>query len=276
MYHIVENDLHIDCKVSANPRPTIVWLKNNEPIEFDERIQQIENTDGTCELIINKPTPETDNGQYMCTATNILGSSENTHLVDFHPPPSIAASRRESGLRSGNTTDGEGHSTSKEDDDKGSRSGRVKTKSTPEATSYTPRHVKPTQEEIMKAARSKVSFVTHLTNRVFTMGSRIKLACVVQGPDVNVKWYKNEQPLVYGPRVRNMSHESLCVLEIQNCTLDDSGVYLCVARNTESDASCECRLTVFDPRGTADLSPTFTRSLKGQSMRYFRFLSLSR
>lgn len=249
--------MHIDCKVRGNPRPTIIWHKNDEPIEFDERIQQIENTEGNCELIINKPTTA-DSGQYSCTATNSLGTLKNTHTVEFHPPASIAGSRRESGMGSDRKTDDE----SKDEGEGGGR-GRAKAKAAPEPT-YTSRRCVPTQEELLKAAKSKLSFVTHLTNRVFTVGSRIKLSCVVQGPDPNVKWFKNEQPMVYSPRVRNMSHEGLCVLEITNCTLEDSGVYLCVVRNTESDASCECRLQVYDPRGTADLSPTFTRSLKGE------------
>lgn len=96
VFHAPENDLVIDCKVRANPRPIISWLKDDQPIEFDERIQQIEHLDGNCELIINKPTVK-DSGFYSCTATNSIGTSNTSHQVEYTPHPSYPGSRRESG-----------------------------------------------------------------------------------------------------------------------------------------------------------------------------------
>lgn len=152
------------------------------------------------------------------------------------------------------------------------KSGKAKGKSAPKKLPPTEsgggggsrRNAAPTIEELLKAARSKLSFVTHLTNRVFPEGAKIKLSCVVQGPDPNVRWLKNDNPIVYGPRVRNLSKDGLCVLEITNCTLDDSGNYLLIVRNQESDISCACNLQVYETKQTIDLTPTFTRSLKGQ------------
>lgn len=253
MYHIVQDHLIIDCKVSGNPRPTILWQKNDEPIEFDARIQQVERGDGVCELIINRPIP-TDNATYSCIATNALGEQTATHLVDFQPPPNSSAhSRFETGTE-------ESESKAAEDAEKAK-------KAKEEPASYTRRYVQ-SPEDILKAALNKLSFVTHLTNRVFPVGSKIKLTCVIQGPDPNVKWFKNENPVVYGSRIRNMSRESFVVLEIAHCTLEDAGEYNCIIRNTECVISTACKLQVYDPleSGTGDLSPTFTRSLKGQLM----------
>lgn len=259
MYHVERDDLIIDCTVNSNPRSTIVWLKNDEPIVFDERIQQVENIDGVCELIINKPTPS-DSANYSCTATNTLGSETETILIDFQPQPvSSARSRREAGMQSDRkATDDE---SPKEEDGsrRGSEGDGDKLRDEPP-----PRRYVPSREDIVRAARRQLSFVTHLKNRVFPVGARIKLTCVVQGPDPNVKWYKNENPLVFGPRVRNMSIEGLCVLEITKSALEDTGDYLCVVRNSDSEISSSCKLQVYDPKGTADLKPTFTRSLKGK------------
>lgn len=86
----------------------------------------------------------------------------------------------------------------------------------------------------------------------------------MQGPDPNVRWLKNDQPIVYSPRVRNLSKDGLCVLEIQSCTLDDAGEYKAIIRNQESGVEGTCNVQVYSTQSTADLAPTFTRSLKGE------------
>lgn len=71
VYHAQEKDLVIDCKVRANPRPVVTWQKDNLPIEFDERMQQIEHLDGVCELIIHQPTVK-DSGLYQATGQFVV------------------------------------------------------------------------------------------------------------------------------------------------------------------------------------------------------------
>lgn len=271
VYHGPENDLVLDCKVRGNPRPLITWLKDDTPIEFDERTQQIEHLDGMCELIINKPTVK-DSGNYSCTATNNIGTQKVSHTVEFHPPASLPGSRRDSGLASGAESDSdtksEKGSVKGDKDDKGAAGkGKAPRNKLPPSTPVdtgSRRAPPPTMEELLKASRNKLCFVTHLTNRVFPEGSKIKLSCVVQGPDPNIRWLRNEQPVVYSPRVRNLSKDGFCVLEIQTSTVDDSGYYTCIARNTESDITCGCNVQVYETKSTADLPPTFTRSLKGR------------
>lgn len=267
-YHAQENDLIIDCKVRGNPRPIITWTKDQIPIEFDERTQQVEHLDGVCELIINKPTVK-DSGNYSCVATNSIGSQKVSHQVEFVPVPQ-SPSRRDSGMapekketeaesdaEKGKAVAGKGKGGAK----------RLPPKVSDESASRRP--APPTIEELLKASRNKLSFITHLTNRVFPEGTKIKLSCVVQGPDPNVRWLKNEQPVVYSPRVRNLSKEGLCVLEIDKCNVDDSGNYTLIVRNQESDITCGCNLQIYETKQTADLAPTFTRALKGRIFVFF-------
>lgn len=270
VFHAPENDLIIDCKVRGNPRPLITWFKDELPVEFDERTQQIEHLDGVCELIINKPTVK-DSGKYSCTATNTIGSKKSEHQVEFVPHPSYPGSRRESGMASSAAESDTEKDDKKEDgtpsEDGGKRAPRNKLPPSSKAAPQeyqSRRQAAPTIEELLKASRSKLSFVTHLTNRVFPEGSKIKLSCVVQGPDPNIRWIRNEQPVVYSARIRNLSREGFCILEVANATVDDSGLYTCIARNQESDVSCSCSVQVYETKGTADLAPTFTRSLKGE------------
>lgn len=280
MYHAQEKDLVVDCKVRANPRPVVTWEKDGMPIELDERMQQIEHLDGICELIIHQPAVK-DSGNYSCTATNSIGTSTTSHHVEFAPHPSLPGSRRDSGMSSSAA-----ESDAEKGDDKKSETGDAAAKGKgvkklPPSSKVessgggggSRRQPPPTMEELLKASRAKLSFVTHLTNRVFPEGARIKLACVVQGPDPNVRWLRNEQPVVYSPRVRNLSKDGLCVLEITNGTLDDAGFYTCIVRNQDSDIQCSCNVQVYETKGTADLLPTFTRSLKGDFLLRCLFLN---
>lgn len=256
----------------ANPRPVITWLKDELPIEIDERTQQVEHLDGVCELIIHKPAVK-DSGTYSCTAVNSIGSQTGTHRVEFVPHPSLPGSRRDSGLSvAGSVAESEGgkSDTGSKDGGEGKPAKAERPKKLPPSEQVSSgggsrRAPPPTMEELLKASRSKLSFVTNLQNRVFPEGSRVKLSCVVQGPDPNVRWLLNEQPIVYSPRVRNLSRDGLVALEIQNCTQADSGEYRCIVRNTECGIESTCQLQIYSTKGTADLAPTFTRSLKGQS-----------
>lgn len=263
VFHGPENDLVIDCKVRGNPRPVITWLKDQQQLEFDERMQQIEHLDGICELIINKPTTK-DSGLYTCTATNNIGSQKVTHQVEFRPPPSLPGSRRDSGMASGAESDSEGKSEKGEDGTAKGKSGAKKLPPSSNVDTGSRRAPPPTIEELLKASRAKLSFVTHLTNRVFPEKAKVKLSCIVQGPDPNVRWLRDNQPVVYSPRVRNLSRDGLCILEIGECNVDDSGLYTCIARNQESDIQCSCTVQVYETKTSADFTPTFTRSLKGK------------
>ncbi|XP_044733835.1 peroxidasin isoform X3 [Chrysoperla carnea] len=67
-------DAHIECIASGSPIPDIKWYKNGRLITTTARIS-IE-PDGT-RLVISH-TKESDSGQYICKATNFLGSKETS------------------------------------------------------------------------------------------------------------------------------------------------------------------------------------------------------
>lgn len=189
VYHAKEKDLIIDCKVRANPRPVVTWQKDTLPIELDERMQQIEHLDGTCELIIHQPTVK-DSGNYQCTATNSIGTQSTSHQVEYTPHPSLPGSRRESGMSEAVSVTGTEKGDDKPKDDASSVKGKGAKKLPPSSNveSYggSRRQAAPTIEELLKASRAKLSFVTHLKNSLFAEGAKIKLSCVVQGPGKNL------------------------------------------------------------------------------------------
>lgn len=75
------------CHASGEPRPQIVWLKNNEPLNgADVRLQLVGN--GTALRIHNASYADT--GAYACRASNIGGVAQemSSLIVQDEPLPS--------------------------------------------------------------------------------------------------------------------------------------------------------------------------------------------
>lgn len=237
-----------------------------------EKYQIVNSQDGTCELIIDKPTNK-DSGKYVCQAENRVGKAEISHFVlfegkdshiaenihgVFHADPQLLKKGKEiiqDGVEPKAKAD-EGEA------DKGKGKGKPKAaKSKPSAPETTTVDSKPSKEE-KREKKVGIYFSANLTDRVVAEGSKVKLTCYVEGPQPAVRWLKNEQPVQYGPKVRQNYREGLCTLELLSASQADSGQYQCYAKNNYGEASSECKLTVYANPGTADVPPTFTRSIK--------------
>lgn len=128
---------------------------------------------------------------------------------------------------------------------------------------YVRRHVPPSMEDIQRIIKTKLSFATYLTNRLFALGSHGRLSCVVRGPDPNAKWTKDGQPIVNGPIYKTNSNDGLFTLEFAGeCKPEHAGTYEITVRNGDCTISSDCKVSVFQPQLVADLVPTFTRNLK--------------
>lgn len=69
------------------------------------------------------------------------------------------------------------------------------------------------------------------------------------------------------PRVRAEVRDGLTTLSIQNATLEDSGVYRILVRNSASEITSECTLTVYETIKNTATAPIFTSSIKGRNFR---------
>lgn len=269
--------------------PVIEWFKDGEPVELNERIQQVENADGQSELIFNKPTPA-DSGLYKCVATNSLGTVEQEHPVVFTPPTIPATGRREYPKRvKAEVIEDESDETkvvekeppppvvaprhvhiveeskvhgAKTEFDDGPALGGFKTHMVLDKVEYVRRHLVPSMREIRDATRCKLSFATHLTNRVVAEGMRAKLSCVVQGPGPIPRWTKDDVAIKYGSKYKNACSDGICGIEIMNCRREDSGRYELSVKNAVSCLTSECQLEVYSVRKSSDVAPMFIRNLK--------------
>ena len=65
----------LPCKPSAEPSPTIKWLKDGVALRYVENGSYSLNSDGT--LVINK-VDDSDSGRYTCVAENYFGKANVT------------------------------------------------------------------------------------------------------------------------------------------------------------------------------------------------------
>lgn len=74
---VMESDIvKLTCNVSGKPKPTISWLKDNKPLDFDKRMRVTYDGD-ICTLTIVGTEIE-DEGNYTCIATNDAGPASST------------------------------------------------------------------------------------------------------------------------------------------------------------------------------------------------------
>lgn len=71
--------LALSCSVNGDPEPQISWTKNGQKISSSE-IMELKYKNGIASLTINEVFPE-DDGEYICTATNSIGSTETKSKV---------------------------------------------------------------------------------------------------------------------------------------------------------------------------------------------------
>lgn len=67
-------------KVTGNPVPDIIWLRNNKPLQPSDRIQTEFDGDNLTLTIFNADS-ETDSGDFKCIASNIVGKASHGSQV---------------------------------------------------------------------------------------------------------------------------------------------------------------------------------------------------
>lgn len=82
-------------------------------------------------------------------------------------------------------------------------------------------------------------------SQLLKTGQPLKLSCKVQGtPVISIKWLKNGSEIVSGHRHTMSFDSSIATLEIESCSVDDSGEFVCVASSEAGRDQCSSSITV--------------------------------
>lgn len=76
-------------------------------------------------------------------------------------------------------------------------------------------------------------------------GQPLKLSCKVQGsPVLVITWFKNGSEITADHRQSVSFDSSIATLEIENCCIEDSGKYVCVASSEAGRDECSSSVKV--------------------------------
>lgn len=90
---------------------------------------------------------------------------------------------------------------------------------------------------------------THLVKK----GEYAELTCRVTGtPEIKITWFKDDRELKESDKFRMSFTKSLAVLHLTEVETEDSGEYICEARNDAGKDTCSTVVTV---KGVCDVQP---------------------
>lgn len=90
------------------------------------------------------------------------------------------------------------------------------------------------------------SFVKRLNNCSVSEGNRVHLMCSAIGnPDPEIYWTKNGEKLFPGHRATIRCVNGIATLEMHAARVEDSGYYVCFAKNCHGQSSTESSVKVF-------------------------------
>lgn len=262
-----DDELTIEVHIRGTPRPKVVWKHDVIEVKPSFKYTILEEAHGVHKLLIYKPTNR-DAGKYVCVATNKVATNEIVHEVHVAKPlnyhiPGIYHAKNEI-MRQ------------KEEEARRQMDEAMKSKSESDAKYGAQDYVSNRYRDDAPTpvtSKNRLKFATQLRDRTAVIGQKIKFSCSIYGPDPQARWLKDDQPLVYGPTIRNMSAEGVSIVELSDVTKKSSGQYKCVARNQYSEITTSCYLKVYDAKSNEEdlCGPIIALSIKGK----FNFISVA-
>ncbi|CAB1328711.1 unnamed protein product [Coregonus sp. 'balchen'] len=280
---IMGNDISMDCKVSGSQPMTLSWFKDDKEIKSGDRYLP-ELKDNSAALKITQ-LEKVDAGVYTCRATNSAGSKESSGTLYVKEPPIFTLKPDNQDVIPGSTVVLKCAFTGTAPlmikwfrEDKEISSGGTFFIKKETSSSFLELHsVKPTDSanyhcqvanDAGKVACTAVLFVKEPpvfvmkleSTKLVVKGSAVKLECKATGtPEISFKWFKNEIEITQNEKYKMVVINSVASLEIVNCSVDDSGNYVCVASSDAGSDHSSSTVTVKEP-------PIFTRTFESKEV----------
>ncbi|XP_061539337.1 LOW QUALITY PROTEIN: hemicentin-1 [Phycodurus eques] len=253
----INNPVTFACDATGIPPPSLMWLKNGQPIESSGSLE-MHIFSGGSKLQIAR-SQMSDRGTYTCLASNVEGKVQKNYHLTIQVPPSISGSELPSEIGvllnesiqltcqvQGSPTptiqwlkDGEVINNAGNKDFRISPDGSILTVTAAHTThsgKYTCAASNSAGEEdmifnlniyvppVIEGISQKVEELTTV------LDSTVNIECVATGsPLPQLNWLRNGLPLAVSSHIRLLSAGQ--VLRITRTQVSDGGTYTCVASN---------------------------------------------
>ncbi|XP_055948498.1 hemicentin-1-like isoform X2 [Argiope bruennichi] len=261
------------CPASGVPFPSISWYKDDDAVlQSDPKYQILE--DGKVFKIIS--AKENDAGKYKCISSNEAGTDETEFDLDVIAPPQIKASALEfdrkskegdsillecpvedsnypmkiSWKKNGKTFSPDATLTHVEFSSDNKQIKIMKSQATDSGiySCVASNSAGDTEHEVdllIKAPAKIVHPSENLTSTFVKERHSITLDCSATGyPQPTIKWYKDGSLI---SQQHNMSYSTYGKMKIANASVNDTGIYTCIAENDGDTDSKLYNLTVYTP-----------------------------
>ncbi|KAF1662939.1 Titin, partial [Aptenodytes patagonicus] len=273
---IISTSCRLDCKISGSLPMTVSWFKQDTEITSSAKYT-VHFTEGSASLEI-KHLDASDAGVYICRATNSAGSKDSSSTLFIKEPPSFTVEPESqdvlpaSTVRFKGTFKGTTPLTVKWfKDDTELVTGGACYIMTEALASYLELYaVKPTDSGKYTCKVSNIAgsvtcsanlFVkepaafkeklepTHLVKK----GGYAELTCEVTGtPEIKITWFKDDRELKESNKYRMSFAKSLAILHLTEVETEDSGEYICEAKNDAGKDICSSVVTIKEPATIVD------------------------
>uniref|UniRef100_A0A1I8NUE4 Muscle M-line assembly protein unc-89 n=1 Tax=Stomoxys calcitrans TaxID=35570 RepID=A0A1I8NUE4_STOCA len=262
-YHGKLHELQLDVHVRGLPTPTVTWVKDGVQIEANEKYQQIDHDDGTCELFIMDPT-QADSGKYVCQAENREGQAEISHMVTVKPRVRrpVSPSKDRPPVKPTGDTETEDETASK--DGGGSKDGEGKEKKKKKRRDDEDGGGGGRRREAMPPPdlKKQLYFRNFLSNRTVKEGSNVKWMVNIDGPEPTARWFHNDNPIAFGPKSKLSMQDGIAWLNLIGVTEENAGTYTLRVKGPENEIVSSCTLFVYSTGKEEATPPVFAKGIK--------------
>jgi hypothetical protein len=208
---------HYECRIEPYPDHTLKleWLHNGKPLQTGHRFRTTYDF-GFASLDVLSALPE-DSGEYTCRAINKLGRAESSVKLGVQSRASIISETQHQGALN--------KIQYLEDDSRFKRA---------------------QAEDILVTEKPQfgrpLKNVEHLPE-----GRSVHLEATlipVNDPTMKVEWYRNGVPIPQGHRFKTTYDFGFVALDVLYAYPEDSGTYMCKAKNAAGEAVTTCIVTV--------------------------------
>ncbi|XP_036447334.1 basement membrane-specific heparan sulfate proteoglycan core protein [Colossoma macropomum] len=239
----------LHCDAQGFPKPTVTWSKLRAPLPWRHKI-----VNGS---LVLPSVGRQDSGQYICNATNHMGTSEATIMLDVETPPYTTTLPDDMAVRVGEVIRLQclAHGTPPLRYEWSKVDGSLPATAEQQGGDLQINLASPSDAGTYKCVASnkvgrsealaKVSVRSPLSVRVSpqvdvkALGSAVEFTCSANGgPEIKLEWLKEGGALPPNHHVKDG------VLRIENLEKSNEGIYICRATSVYGQAQDSAKLTI--------------------------------